>query len=141
MNGTTRRHSALAILILAAALALTGCGSSTPPQMTVNGTLEIALYQSDGPGGGAYPQAWQGEAQITVTDPSGKVIGVGTANGQNAQQQDPTVDDQYLTYGWTVKVPQGESFYGIAVSGVSGTLHYTQAQMKAGPALCVGDAC
>lgn len=138
-----RRHAPLAALILAAALALTaaaGC-SSPPPDMTVNGTLEIALYQSDGTGGGAYPQAWQGEAQVTVTDPSGKVIGVTTADGQNSPQQTPTADDQYLTYGWTVKVPEGESFYGLTVSGVSGTLHFTQAQMKAGPALCVGDAC
>ena len=111
------------------------------PDMTVNGTLEIALYQSDGPGGGAYSQAWNGDAQVTVTNPSGTVIGVTTADGQNAAQQTPNGDYQYLTFGWTVKVPQGESFYGLTVSGVSGTLHFTQAQLQAGPALCVGDAC
>jgi Tfp pilus assembly protein PilX len=135
----TSASFAVGVAILAAA-ALTGC-SSAPPDMTVKGTLEIALDQSDGTGGGLYPQAWNGEAQITVTNPSGTVIGVTTADGQNAPQQTPTVDYQYLTYGWTVKVPEGESFYGIAVSGVSGTLHYTQQQMKQGPALCIGDAC
>ena len=120
----TSASLAVGVVILAAA-ALTGC-SSAPPDMTVNGTLEIALYQSDGTGGGPYPQAWNGDAQVTVTNPSGTVIGVTTADGQNAPQQTPTGDYQYLTYGWTVKVPQGESFYGLTVSGVSGTLHFTQ---------------
>ena len=45
------------------------------------------------------------------------------------------------TVGFAAKVPGGLSFYEISVSGIPGTIHFTQAQMKAGPALCAGDAC
>lgn len=132
------KYVVLAVALIAATVLTAGC-SSSPPDMTVNGTLEIALYQSDSTQ--TYAAAWNGTAQVTITNPSGTVIGVTTADGQNASQQTPTAEYQYLTYGWTVKVPEGLSFYGISVQGVSGTLHFTQAQMKAGPALCIGDAC
>jgi hypothetical protein len=69
------------------------------------------------------------------------VIAVTTADGQNAPQQTPTEEYQYMTWGFTVKVPDGLTFYGIIVSGVNGTIRYTEAQMKHGPALCAGDAC
>jgi hypothetical protein len=69
------------------------------------------------------------------------VIAVTTADNGNVRQGPSVSGDLTLTTGFTVKVPEGLSFYGISVSGVSGTIHYTEAQMKAGPALCVGDAC
>ena len=136
--GSAVRYAILAVVVLVAAVPTAGC-SSSPKMMTVNGTLEIALYQSDSTQ--PYAAAWNGNAQVTITDPSGKVIAVTTADGQNAPQQNPTAEYQYLTYGWTVKVPEGLSFYGISVQDGSGTLQFTQQQMQQGPALCIGDAC
>jgi hypothetical protein len=99
--------------------------------MTVKGTVRVP----DNPASGEQPPV-DDTSQVTVTDPSGKVIGFTTLN-DNADQGATFT----LTYGFTVKVPEGESSYGITVSGLSGTTRYTQAQMKAGPALCSGDAC
>jgi hypothetical protein len=64
------------------------------------------------------------------------VIGFTTLNG-NANQG-PVFT---LTFGFTVKVPEGESSYGITVAGLTGTTQFTQAQMKAGSAICAGNAC
>lgn len=124
----------------AVALTVTACSSSPPPQMTVNGTVEVAVtdyseFQAD------YPQITNDTAQVTVTNPSGTVIAVTTADNGNVAQGPSEPDDMTLTTGFTVKVPEGLSFYGITASGVNGTLHYTQQQMQQGPALCVGDAC
>jgi hypothetical protein len=99
--------------------------------MTVNGT--VTVY--DNPAAGAYPPVQEG-SQVTVTDPSGKVIAVTGLNDNAAQGAVFT-----LAYGFTVKVPDGLSFYGISVTGLGGTQQFTQQQMKQGPALCSGDAC
>jgi hypothetical protein len=115
----------LAIMALAA-----GC-SSAPAQMTVHGTVIVP----DNPVAGENSPVDVG-SQVTVTDPSGKVIGFTQLNGDAKQGQTFT-----LTFGFVVKVPEGESSYGIAVSGLSGTERYTEQQMKQGPALCSGDAC
>jgi hypothetical protein len=64
---------------------------------------------------------------------------VTTADNVSQRPSEPEV--MTLTAGYAAKVPEGLSGYSNTVSGVSGTLHFTQAQMKAGPALCVGDAC
>jgi hypothetical protein len=119
-----------AVLAVIAALTLTAC-SSSPSGMTVHGTVRVV----DNPAAGEQPPV-DDTSQVTVTDPSGKVIGFTTLDG-NADQG-PVFT---LTYGFTVKVPEGESSYGITVSGLSGTTRYTQAQMKAGPAICAGNAC
>lgn len=120
------------------ALALAGC-SSSPPDMTVKGTVEVAVQ--DYSDFSAYPQITNDSAQVTVTDPSGKVIGVATADNGNVNQGPSAEGDMTETVGFSVKVPEGLSFYGISVSGIPGTIHFTQAQMKAGPALCAEDAC
>jgi hypothetical protein len=127
-----RRSAPLALLLLAAALtlSLTAC-SSPPPQMTVNGTVVV----SDNPVAGITSPVDVG-SQVTVTDPSGKVIGFTTLNGNATQGALYT-----LTYGFTVKVPEGESSYGITVSGLTGTTRFTQQQMMQGPAICAGNAC
>jgi len=109
--------------------------------MTVNGTVELAVQsfpeiQNDP----SYTQIWQARAQVTVTDPSGKVIGVTTADGTGAQPQ-PQDGVAGITWGFTVRVPEGESSYGVSVEGISGTVQFTEAKMKAGPGICVGDAC
>jgi len=115
--------------LLALAIAMTAC-SSAPQQMTVNGTVIVPDDSlSD-------PSPVSDGSQVTVTDPSGKVIGFTTLNGNAPQGATLT-----LTYGFTVKVPEGESSYGITVNGLSGTERYTQKQMQQGPALCSGDAC
>jgi len=106
--------------------------------MTVHGTLEIAVqdyseFQAD------YPAATNGNAQVTITDPSGKVIAVTTADDGNVNQ---AAQSETLTWGWTAKVPEGLSYYGISVTGgTGGPVQFTQQQMKAGPGVCVGDAC
>ncbi len=124
-------NRALWLIALATAVSiLVGC-SSTPAQMTVNGTVIVP----DNPVAGDTSSVQEG-AQVTVTDPSGKVIGFTALDGNATQGATFT-----LTYGFTVKVPGNESSYGISIAGISGTEHYTQQQMKAGPALCVGDAC
>jgi hypothetical protein len=133
------RRPALAALLVAAVFALITACSSAPQEMTVHGTVEIAVQSFDETQD--YSQIVNGTAQVTVTDPSGKIIGVTTADGQNAPQGPAVAGDETLTVGFTVKVPEGESSYGISVSGVPGTIQFTQAQMKAGPAVCVGDEC
>ncbi len=115
--------------LLALAIAVTAC-SSAPQQMTVNGTVIVP----DDVLGATSPVS--DGSQVTITDPSGKVIGFTTLNGNAPQGATLT-----LTYGFTVKVPEGESSYGITVNGLSGTERYTQQQMQQGPALCSGDAC
>ena len=132
-----RSHALIAITATVLA-ALSAC-SSPPPEMTVRGTVEIAVQSFDETQ--AYPQIINDDAQVTVTDPSGKVIGVTTADDGNVPQGPAVAGDETLTVGFTVKVPGGESFYGISVSGIPGTVHFTQAQMMQGPALCAGDAC
>lgn len=112
------------------AAALSSC-SSTPATMTVNGTVIVP----DNPASGDTSTVTEG-TQLTVTDPAGKVLAFTTLNGNADQGRTFT-----LTYGFTVKVPEGESSYGVSISGVPGTQHYTQQQMKQRPALCVGDAC
>jgi hypothetical protein len=130
------------LLFFAAALSalcclLAACGSTTPPDMTVHGTLEIAV-QDYSEFQQYYAQAYRGNAQVTITDPSGKVIAVTTADDGNAAQSSQT---ETLTWGWTAKVPEGLSFYGISVTGGNGKVQFTEQQMRQGPGVCIGDAC
>jgi hypothetical protein len=124
------------LIALAILGAVTAC-SSAPQDFTVHGTIEIAVqdyseFQS------TYLQAYQGNARVTITDPSGKVIAVTTADDGNVKQ---VPGYETLTWGWTVKVPEGLSFYGVSVSDASGSpVQFTEAQMKAGPGVCIGDA-
>jgi hypothetical protein len=125
-------NRAPALIAAAAIMAglLAGCGGSTS-DMTVNGTVVV----SDDPAAGEYPPVDVG-SQVTVTDPSGKVIGFTSLNGNASQGALYT-----LTYGFTVEVPEGDSSYGIAVSGLTGTTQFTEQQMEKGPAICAGQAC
>jgi hypothetical protein len=127
---TTRPVAASFAAAIFLATALSSC-SSPPAQMTVNGTVIVP----DNPVSGDTSTV-SDSSQVTVTDPAGKVIGFTTLDGNAPQGATFT-----LTYGFTLKVPEGEASYGIAVSGLTGVTRFTQAQMKAGPALCGGDAC
>ena len=124
------RPSALIAIAAVVVTAIAGC-SSTPAQMTVKGTVVVP----DNPAAGEGSPVDTG-SQVTVTDPAGKVIAFTTLNGD--ADQGPTFT---LTFGFTVKVPEGEPSYGIAVAGLTGVTRYTEKQMKQGPAICAGDAC
>ena len=91
---------ALAVIVAAAA----GC-SSSPPDMTVKGTVEVVVQ--DYSDFSAYPQITNDSAQVTVTDPSGKVIGVATADNGNVNQGPLVEGDMTETVGFSVKVPEG----------------------------------
>ena len=128
MRSSTAAASFAAAALLAAALS--SC-SSTPATMTVHGTVTVP----DNPAAGE-PSPVSDTSQVTVTDPSGKVLAFTTLDGDAPQGRTFT-----LTYGFTVKVPEGESSYGVHVAGLDGTTQFTQAKMKAGPAVCAGTAC
>jgi len=147
--GHARIRAAAAVAgLLAAPFLLGACSSSPPPDMTVHGVVELATQQFSEiqPGevdyNASYYQVDQGNAQVTITDPSGKVLAVAPLdNGNVSQPPVPASGGLDINTGWTAKVPEGLSFYGVSVSGISGTIHFTEQQMKAGPAVCVGDAC
>ena len=120
-----------ATLIAALAIVLAAGCSSAPAKFTVDGTVRVP----DNPAAGEGSPVQIGD-QVTITDPSGKVIGFTHLNGD--ADQGPTFT---LTFGFTVKVPAGESSYGVHVDGLTGTEQYTEKQMRARPALCSGDAC
>jgi hypothetical protein len=122
----------IAIAFAAAAIlaaALSSC-SSAPAQMTVKGTVRVVDNEP------IDPLPVNSGTQVTITDPSGKVIGVATLG--NSDSQGPTGT---LTFGFTVKLPEGDKYYGVHVDGLSGTTQFTQAQMEKGPAICAGNAC
>lgn len=124
--GTAAASFAAAALLAAA---LSSC-SGTPATMTVHGIVRVVDNEP------IDPLPVNDGTQVTVTDPSGKIIGVGHLG--NSDDQGPIGT---LTFGYTVKVPEGESTYGVQVSGLSGTTQFTEGQMKAGPAVCAGTAC
>ena len=127
----------LIVIPAIAAFAVTGCGG-TPSDMTVHGTLEVAV-QDYSEFAQLYEQAYTGNAQVTVTDPSGKVIAATTADGQKVNQSSQS---ETIVWGWTAKVPEGLSLYGVSVTeGAGKPLQFTAAQMKQGPGVCLGDAC
>ena len=127
--GHARIRAAAALAGLLTAPFLLGACSSAPPDMTVNGTVIVDDIVGQ-------PPAVDTGSQVTITDPSGKVIAFTTLNG-NAKQGAAFT----LTFGFTVKVPEGESSYGITVTGLQGTTRFTQQQMMQGPAICAGQAC
>jgi hypothetical protein len=137
---TMNRTPALIASAAIAAFTILAACSSSPPQMTVHGTVEVAVHSIDG-FFSAYQQITDHEAQVTITNPSGTVIAVTTADNGTVKQAPTNPDADEETVGFTVKVPEGLSSYGISVSGVPGTVRFSQAQMRQGPALCVGDAC
>lgn len=129
--------SHLACALAIAAVTVAAC-SSPPPDMTVHGTLEIAV-QDYTEFRTVYSQAYQGNAQVTITGPSGTVIAVAAADNGNVNQPSGY---EVIAWGWTATIPEGLPFYGVSVSGIPGKpVQFTQAQMKAGPGVCAGDAC
>lgn len=131
-----KRHTGLIIgLSIAAAVVLVGAALLTlallgkspvsipgvPSTMTVHGRMVIA---SDCTSIG-YGDISDG-TEVTLTDQDNKVLAVGHLDGGGCSYQFEL--DQ---------VPTGEKFYGITVSH-RGTVHFTEAEMRAGPVLSLG---
>jgi hypothetical protein len=127
LNGMKRAYGLIPAIALT--VTLSSC-SSTPAQMTVHGIVRVVDNEP------IDPLPVNSGTQVTITDPSGKVIGVASLG--NSDSQGPTGT---LTFGYTVKVPEGDSYYGVRVSGLSGTTQFTEAQMQKGPAICGTGAC
>lgn len=113
------------------ALLLAGCGGGS--QITAHGTEDVTVS----PGSGmtvqdAFPDVTNG-SQVTVVDPSGKVIGTGTLS--YAKGDTGAAIQWAMAYDFTVTVPGGETRYGIQIGHDRGTVWFTPAQMTKGPAL------
>ena len=120
-------------LALAALLALTACGGSG--QVTVHGTEDVTVNPAGGvPVQQAFPDVTNG-SQVTVVDPSGKVIGTGTLSYTKADTTAGASLQWAMVYGFTVTVPTGEARYGIQVGHGRGTVWFTPQQMAKGPVL------
>lgn len=131
-----RRHLGLILgLVAAAVVLLVGAGVLTlallgkspvsvpgiQSTMTVHGRFQI---NSDC-GSMGYSDISEG-TEVTLTDQDNKVLAVGHLNGAGC------------SYAFELdNVPTGEKFYGISVSH-RGTVHFTEAEMRAGPVLSLG---
>ena len=114
----------------AAGLALLGACSSAPAQMTVHGTVRVVDNEPIDP----LPVNFG--TQVTVTDPSSKIIGVGhlgDSNDHGRIGRSPS--------GGQPRSPRGNPPTASTSPGLDGTTQFTQAQMEKGPAVCAGDAC
>ena len=141
----------LAIAALAA-LAVTGCGSSSPGTLAVHGTVEVFANPLNGAtGGDTYPDIAAG-SQVTVTNASGAVIGTGSlvydSGTTKAAEQafaaaipgtSASIYSEWVeAFSFTVRVPGGLDRYGIETGQNRGILWFTAAQMSKGPALSLG---
>lgn len=114
------------LVTAAAALAAAAC-SGTPAPVTIRGTLTPALSLSDAYSGFncAFRAPVPGQ-QVTVTDPSGKVIGTGTLG----QWRHDTVKVSGVTVyrcdmPFTVTGVPPQQRYGIQAAGSAGTTWVT----------------
>jgi hypothetical protein len=132
------------------ALALAGC-SSGPPPVTAHGEMTVYLNPFSGLSmSEAYPDVTDG-SQVTVTDPSGKVVGTGTLSYSKADtfsflvqaevkypQIGQSLDQDIRLYRFTVKdLPGGLPRYGFSVGKNRGTIWVNAKQIK-DPGLSLG---
>ena len=123
--------SALVVLIVVVTVVLTGGGASA---VTIKGTVTPSSGASSVFGAGVNATTYAGCAaaspmpgtQITVTDPSGKVIGTGTLG----VWADSSVTTSGLTVylcdmPFTIKNVPSEQRYGFSINGVPGTIWET----------------
>jgi hypothetical protein len=104
---------------------------------TAKGTMQVFSTSVQQLGDGAcagsdgYSDIGPG-AQVVISDPSGKTLAYADLGDGSSQQLT-------CTFSFTVpKVPSGKQSYGVTISH-RGTLHYTEAELKAGVALTIGD--
>jgi hypothetical protein len=147
-----RRLTAAAAAVLAAGAVLAGCGGS-PPEVTGHGTLTVYSELLSGVSvAEAYPDVTTG-SQVTVTSPSGAVIGTGMLTFDKARTAEFDIEAQIgagktgltatevapyvAVYDFTVTVPGGESRYGIQAGKGRGIIWVSPSQMK-NPSLTLG---
>ena len=149
---SARGQTAVVAGFLGSAVVLGAC-SSSPPPVTAHGTLTVEVN----PLGGtevaqAYPDITDG-SQVTVTDPSGKVVGtgtlaysksqtateallLGTQMGLGANAADMVLDIAVYTFTVT-GLPGGLPRYGFSVGTNRGTIWESPSQVK-DPQLSLG---
>jgi len=145
-----RRHTALAAIGAAAALLAAGCGSPVP--ITARGTVTLYTGLLSGTDvADAYPDITAG-SQVTVTSPSGTVIGTGTlayseagtlkyvmlAAAEDGAATADALSDDVAVYTFTVTgLPGGLSRYGFSVGRDRGVVWESPSQAK-DPGLTLG---
>jgi len=112
----------------AKAAAFVSRGSMTLSDSDHNG---IRFSGTSCEGSGGFSDIHTG-AQVTVTDQSGKTVGI------SELQQGSYAAGNNCAFPFQVKVPSGLKFYGVAVTH-RGTVQYSETQMRSGPALSLGD--
>lgn len=106
------------IAVLIAVLALAGCGASSPANVTVSGNVRVMGAGDCDPGqlpAGVQP----GTTQVTVTSPSGTVLG-STYLGQPVNAGS-LLGQPLCNLPFRLTSVPSSRMYGITVAGVSGT--------------------
>jgi hypothetical protein len=115
-HGTKEKVMRWTMALVTTALLVAACGGGG--QMTVHGAEDVTVS----PGSGmtvqdAFPDVTSG-SQVTVVDPSGKVIGTGTLAYAKG---DATAALQWeMAYVFTVTVPAGETRYRVVHPAANG---------------------
>jgi hypothetical protein len=150
-----RRHKVLTVLLALAALfaLLVGLGlalgSGGPSGFTAHGTEQLCTSPLLNTSPDDFPDITSG-AQVTVTDPSGKVIGSGALSADPKETVIKTAEERAVleastgvsnivandqVYDFTVtSLPAGQPRYGISI-GHRGTVWYSEKQMRGGPSV------
>lgn len=117
--------------MLAMSGVLAACGSSTPPPVTVHGTVLPSSASSSVFGQGMTATTYEGCAgaspapgsQVTVTSPSGTVIGTATLGLWNRDTMSAAGNTVYrCDMPFIMKDVPKETRYGFAINGVPGTI-------------------
>lgn len=146
-RGLVLRRSTAALILLAV-LPLAGCSAAhaaakpTPTTLAVHGSLTLMGNNWVSETGAAgevcttldgYTDIAQG-TEVDVSDSAGKVIALGHLDDGIV-----TDDAANCSFPFTVSgVPTKSGIYGIQV-GHRGTLHYSAADLRSGPALTLGN--
>jgi len=111
-----------------AVLILTAC-SSGEANITAKGMVRVCQ-------GGADNTGLTAGSQVTVVDPTSKVVGVSSLT----EMSNPPATDTAALYGdytFTVTVPGGLPHYGIEVGTGAAPVWFSVNQMKSGPTITV----
>lgn len=126
----------LLVTVVLLAVPLAAACSSSPAPVTIRGTLTPSSAASSvfgsGVNGTAYASCTAAKpgpgTQVTVTDPSGKVIGTGTLGQWNRDTGKASGVTAYrCDMPFTVSGVPAEPRYGLQVAGVTGTSWVTSA--------------
>lgn len=114
------------VLVAGVVVAMSWDGPAGPPQptpvtvATIRGVIQLRLSQFDASstvndcwGNGGYDDLREG-AQVTVTDPDGRTIALGSVTGSSLQDTDAGL--QCVLSFEVEDVPRGAGFYGVEVA-------------------------